>query len=492
MPLSTQLKEIPPRITTYLLLLIGLVVMAYALIFQKLIIFAAVVFLPLGLIIFRYSIQVPRFSFLLYVVFSYYLTAIMRYSRTEGLSVIGDTLLVFIFVTILIHSARHKEKIDFSNAINYVTVGYAVWMLYLLIQFLNPHASFNGEDITATVRGWFLGIPVLYIITSLLLDKPQLLKKALIIVGILTLTAFIKVLYQKYRWFDAAEVEWLMEVGAGTHLLISGIRYFSIFSDAGNFGANMGMVTIVYGIIAFHTPQKWLRWFYFGVMGMGIAGMLFSGTRSAIIIPLGGLMLYCFLGKSIKIVIISALALAVLYSFFTFTTIGDDNPIIRRMRTAFTPQEDASFNTRLKNREDIAIYLSNHPWGAGVGKNVTKATETEKGIVMKNIPPDSFYVNIWIQTGYTGLILYLAIYAVIFLRCCYIIMFRIRNKSLYHMLSALLCGIFGMWLNGYAGEAMGMPPNTVMLASALIFIMNGPYMDKQIESKQSDIKPNKA
>ena len=90
-----------------------------------------------------------------------------------------------------------------------------------------------------------------------------------------------------------------------THIISTGIRYFSIFSDAGNFGANMGMVSIVYGILFVHTNSRYLRIFYFAITIMGIIGMLLSGTRSAIIIPIGGLALYCLISRNIKTIIAS-------------------------------------------------------------------------------------------------------------------------------------------------------------------------------------------
>ena len=41
--------------------------------------------------------------------------------------------------------------------------------------------------------------------------------------------------------------------------------------------------------------------------------------------------------------------------------------MIRRMRTAFKPTEDASFNVRIENQKIIAHYLKKHPMGAGIG-----------------------------------------------------------------------------------------------------------------------------
>lgn len=482
---GSQLYSISPKSITLLCVVIGLCAMTYALIFSKLLIFVVIACLPLCLIILNFSLQFPRFSYLVYGTFIYYMTAIMRYSRQEGLSVISDSLLVYMFISILFCYARNKNSIRLSNAINFLTLSYFVWILYILVQFANPAS--DSESYMVGIRNWCLGIPMLYVISSILLDNPKILKTGLIIVGLFTITAFLKLLYQKYRWFDAAEAEWLMTGSWYTHLLPSGIRYFSIFSDAGNFGPSMGMITIIYGVITFFTSNRWLKLFFFSIALMGVAGMMMSGTRGAVIVPLAGLALYCIMSKSIKIMGISALLLLLMFSFFNFTNIGNENALIRRMRTAFTPQEDASFNVRLENQKKIASFMENHPWGAGLGKGIERIKFVDGQFVVDNIPPDSYYVDVWIQTGNTGLIIHIAVYAAILLRCCYVVMFRIRNRQLRNILAALLCGVFGMWLNGYVGRGMGMTPSNWMIAASLAFIMNGAYIDSQLPPKEKYI-----
>ncbi len=482
-------NELPPKVITYLLFALGLGGITFAIISQKLLIAAAVIALPIVILILLYGSRTPRFGYFLYATYSYFFTAIMRYSRQEGLSVVLDMLLVYMLITILFSASRREGRFKLSNAINVLTIGYIPWMLFILFQLTNP--GIQEEGVTLAIRSWILSTFVLYILSSLLADSPKVLKRGLILFGIFTLIAFLKLLYQKFRWFDAAETEWLMNNSWYTHLLSTGIRYFSIFSDAGNFGAHMGIITIVYSIIGIHTRSRWLSLFYLSVAVMGVIGLFMSGTRGAIIIPIGGLALYCLLCKSLKIMISSILVTSALFAFFSFTDIGNDNAIIRRMRTAFSPSNDASFNVRVENKKLIAQYLQNHPWGVGLERGVPRIMRSEEGefIRQDTIPPDSYYVKIWMQNGLFGLILYLTIYSIVLLRCCYIVMFRIRNRELSHTLAALTCGIFGIWINGYVGEGMGQPPTNFVIVACLALVLNGPYIDKQISStniKKSD------
>jgi hypothetical protein len=477
-------RELPPQAALASLLLIGLVTIAYAIITQKLLIAAIIISLPLAAIILFYGLQAPRFGYLIYATYAFFFIAIMRYTRITGLSVILDILLVYMVISILFSFLRGKADIRLTNAVNILTISYIPWILFILFQFLNP--GIQAEGITIGIRIIILETFILYIVSSLLADKPKALKIGLITIGVFVSIAFLKLWWQKSMGFDFAEREWLMSSGSWrTHIINTGIRYFSIISDASNFGACMGLVTIVYAIIGIHTRNKLLSYFYLAVAIMALIGMFLSGTRGAIAVPVAGIALYCLLCKNIKIFATTALIGILVVSFFSLTNIGEGNSFIRRMRTAFRPTKDASFNVRVENRKEIAAYLEKYPWGVGIDENIPKLWK--KGDIYEEgtLPPDSYYVRIWIQTGYMGLNLYLAILVVVLLRCCYIVMFRIKNKELYHTLAALTCGVFGIWVNGYTGEAMNTAPTNFFIAASLAFIMNGPYIDKQITQEKS-------
>lgn len=63
---------------------------------------------------------------------------------------------------------------------------------------------------------------------------------------------------------------------------------------------------------------------------------------------------------------------------FKFTTIGNNNYQINRMRTAFD-SDDASLNVRLQNQILFANYLKSRPIGGGVGHAGDRA---QKFIIM--------------------------------------------------------------------------------------------------------------
>jgi hypothetical protein len=58
--------------------------------------------------------------------------------------------------------------------------------------------------------------------------------------------------------------------------------------------------------------------------------------------------------------------------FFKFTMIANGNDQVRRMRTAFDPN-DASLQVRLDNQKILKGYLDSRPFGGGIGHAGDKA-----------------------------------------------------------------------------------------------------------------------
>lgn len=79
--------------------------------------------------------------------------------------------------------------------------------------------------------------------------------------------------------------------------------------------------------------------------------------------------------------------------------------MIRRMRTTFRPTQDASFNVRKENQKKLALYLKDKPFGEGLGLSGGNARRFSSRLTA-NIPNDSTYVKIWVETGIVGLILF--------------------------------------------------------------------------------------
>lgn len=472
------------RLPVYWLPVAALIGLVCAIVCQNLTAAAIITLLPVGMAAIGYGLLNPRVCYTFYAVYVYYFIAIMRYSGITGLSVVLDILLLFIMISIGFSARRNKDTIRLKNAVNTLTVSYAIWIAFVLLQFLNP--GIHAEGIVEGLRRWILGPFFIYIIASMLSDSPRMLRNGLVLWGILTITVFLKLLWQRFYGFDNAENYLLYVQGmARTHIISSGIRYFSLLSDAANFGTNMAMVATVFSLVGFNTRNRKLAIFYLAVAVMGVIGTLLSGTRGALVIPFSGLILFSLLSKNIKVFFTTATLGITLFALLALTNLGNSNPSIRRARTAFHPTQDRSYNVRLENRKEIANYLQDHPWGVGISEDIPKLWQEGDTYTEGTLPADSYMVSIWIQTGPIGVILYLLINAVVLLHGCYIVLFQIKDKQLRLTLAALTCTAFGTIISGYAAYTPGMPPTNFLTGAMLAFVMNGRYLDRQMTPSSS-------
>lgn len=451
-------------------------------------IFVIAVF-PFIALIFGISVKYPIISLLSYGIVAGFWGVIARVLiHQSNVSAILEVALIYFFVCMLFHAFTSRD-LNWKRAVNAMTIGYAAWFLFCFMEVLNPRGL---TEAWINTRGFYPSTLLFAIFCSVLLSQYKLIKILLMAIAIYTIIAFIKIMIQKYIGFDQYEITWLYSTGSyRTHLLNSGIRYFSIFSDAGNSGSNMGNFAIVYAVIAFNTPGKKLRFFYLLISILGLLGMFMSGTRGAIIVPLGGLILFCLIIKNIKLTLTGGILGILIYVFFAFTYIGEGNQFIRRMRTAFRPGDDASFNVRIENQKLIGEYLKDKPFGEGIGLAGVEAQKYGERYIT-TIPVDSYYVKIWVQTGIVGLIVHIAILLVMVLWGCYLVMFRVKDKQLKAMLTAMLCGLFGLMLSAYGNQFFNQPNTQFILFTFMACILNGPYMDRQLteERKQALSKIN--
>lgn len=490
---------IHPRGVVYLLLSIILLALAYATMGGNIKMATVVTALPVGVIIILAGVQYPMLSFTLFCIFACYLHAISRYTKMEGVSVILDICLLICVLSIIMNITSRNPTLNlrWKNAFNVLSVGQMFWVLFVLFEFFFPYTHF--EDPVKT-RGVFLSIPLTYILCGLLLDTPRKLRMTLVFLAIFVFTAWVKLYWQKYHGFDPTECRFLfVEGGSRTHILNNGIRYFSFFSDAGNFGGFMGAACMLFLIPSFVVRRWWLRLICIAATIMATIGLFMSGTRGAIVIPFGGLVAFVFLSKNSTAIVSTIIGGVLAFCFFYFTDIGDGNSFIRRIRTAFRPQEDASFNVRVENQKRIAVYLADKPFGLGLGSPVIDSKGLmDKGMKFEQyadpnqrlgmhtiIPPDSYFVQIWIYHGIVGLVSFLLFWCIVIVRCCYILLFKVRHSQLRLVLAGMVGVVVGLLANSYVGEVMGAYPSSLLVAICLSFALNGSYIDKQLRPDEN-------
>ncbi|MEG2066395.1 MAG: O-antigen ligase family protein [Tannerellaceae bacterium] len=469
-----------------ILFLVGLMGIAASLMTSNFLLALAIVCLPFLFITGYLVLCYPLILFLLTFTINYYLMGLTRYANLSGISFLMDSLMAATLVIILIHTALFKN-IEWKFGLNALTIGSFVWMIYCLAEIGNPTGMLEAWILS---RGLIFNGFLISLIVSLVCVRYQTVKQIVFLLSIFTMTAVLKAIMQKYWGFDSGEQQWLNEgSNASTHLLATGTRYFSFFTDAGNFGSNMGCAGVLFAIAASAVKQKSLKIYYGLVALAGFYAMFLSGTRGAIIVPIGGFALYLVLSKNIKTMMAGGLVLLFIYIFFAFTSIGQNNQQIRRMRTAFNPSADGSFNVRRENQKLLGEYLKNRPLGEGIGLSGVENQKMSHRFTT-SIPHDSWYVKIWVETGIVGVTLYLSFLAIVIMRSAYLIMFRIRDLELKGLLSGMLCGITGMLLSAYGNAFWGQFPTYIIAFTGLSLVLKGEYFDRKIKESHEQVELN--
>ena len=390
-----------------------------------------------------------------------------------------NEMLEIILLAIAIIDSRKDS--GFNKCANLMLFALIIWCGFCTLQILNDTC-----DIGIDIGSWYTGARLMafqllyaFIVFSIYISTPKILLNYLRLWAILSLFSVFWTWKQKNIGFTQTEFSWLYYgPGQVTHLLNAGtlIRYFSTFSDAANYGCNAAASAVCFFIIAITSKITWERMFFAIVSICVIWGMFQSGTRTAIFSIAAGFMVFIVLSKSIKIAIPFSIAFVLFACMLIFTNIGNSNQQIRRMRSAFD-KSDASANVRDVNKATIRKYIKDAPWGLGIGSTQKNIPANNVYRKLSDIPPDSEYVYIWVHTGVIGLTVFILTTMTMLAGACWIVMFRLKNRSLIGIGAGLCCAFVAIQLGAYANQILMQFPNCLTFYGGLSIVYILPYLE---------------
>lgn len=361
---------------------------------------------------------------------------------------------------------------------NGAVVAVAVWMGYTVLQLANPEARSLAAWAYA-MRGValypFLAVPLFLL---LLRDRRDLDRMLWLWLAFSVLGALWGA-KQKLIGLDAAEQAWLSVPGnLSTHLLFGKLRVFSFYSDSGQFGAAMGHVGLVAIVLALGPGSRGRKALLAAVGLLGIYGLLISGTRGAMAVPLVGFAVYFVLSGNWRLLVLGTAALAMVYGGLRFTSVGSGIYEVQRMRTAIVEgSENASLQVRLENQKRLKAYLETRPFGGGVGSGGYWGQRFSPGTFLAELALDSWYVKIWAEHGVVGLWLYLLGLAGVLaggLRR----LLRVRDAALRQRLAGLFAGLCGIAVASYGNQVLGQMPTGIVVALSLAALYLAPTLER--------------
>lgn len=443
--------------------------------------FAIVCILPLFVIFVYIAFNWPYFVFWSLIIANYIL---QFFNFNEWLpagiplSLYNELFEITLIVIALIdfRKDRHWER-----SVNLMAFAILLWFLLCALEVFNDTCRLG-----INVGAWFTGFRLMafqlvyfLLIFSIYINSPEVLNKYLKIWACLALFSVYWTFKQKYIGLNPYENARIMAYGS-THYVNGIIRYWSTFSDAANYGCNAAATSVAFLLIGLTSKFTKERIFYIIVGLLVLWGMFQSGTRTAIGCFFAGLIVYVFLSKSVKMAVPIILFGIISFCLLVFTNIGQGNDQIRRMRSAFN-RSDASANVRDKNKETMAKYLRDAPWGIGISIRSGDVPANNKYVILSNIAPDSEYVYMWIHTGRIGVSVFAFSMFLMLAGGCWIVLFRLKNKTLIGIGAGLCCAFVSIQVGGYLNQVIYQYPNGLIFFGGLAIVYVLPYLEKDWE-----------
>lgn len=434
-----------------------------------------VMFIPLVVIAVIIMLVKPRFGIIAILFANYFAIGMSRYMGLPfGLMVDG-----FMIITLLsVFFMQLHTKVEWKNAKRDVTYLVLFWMFITTLQLVNPE--------TISRAAWMYAMRSMALYSALIVplvywtyNKPSDMMTFIHITGWFTLLGILKGIQQKFIGPDPWEQAWLEVPGnQTTHVLFGVLRVFSFFADAGTYGGMMAYFGVFYIILAIHLKISTKAKVFFWIIGLGsLYGMAISGTRSAVATPLVGFFFYAFLTKNFKAMIITGIFLLFAVVILKYTNIGQGYYEIRRMRTAFQ-DDDASLQVRKENRALFSKYLETRPFGGGVGSAGNWGLRFTPGTFLAQTPTDGWYIQVWVEQGIVGLVIYLFMIGYLVAKSTYLILFKIHDKNFRYVAIASLASAMGMIVSSYSSSSLGQLPGTILFFMTMCFISLMPDWEK--------------
>ncbi len=382
---------------------------------------------------------------------------------TAPIGTLLDLLMVWLIFGLLARLVKEKTMRYAENPISLFVL---LWIGYNLMQALNPVAGSRMAWVY-TVRSVAL-LLMLYFVAVRAFDSRLAAFRAL---KTILFWSFVSALYglkQEFLGFSSTELAWLHADELRFQLIYqwSRLRIFSFFSDPTTYGMLMAYMSVVCFILA---AGPWSTWKRLVLVGAGISMWLaiaYAGSRTPVVMVPAGIAFATLLSLNRKTLAASGFVFLVGAAFMSKST---HSAVIYRIQSAFRPSEDASLQLRLQNQEKIQPFIQRHPFGAGLGSTGYWGKRFTPDSWLANFAHDSLYVRLAVETGWVGLLLYMALLFAAMQQGIYWY-YRVRDPALKLVYLALVTSVFMLALASYPQEAITLLPTSIIFYLMLAMI----------------------
>jgi putative inorganic carbon (hco3(-)) transporter len=437
----------------------------------------AAVSILFGIPMVLYSMINLRFGIITVLSFSFFLQGINKFITAIPFGIILDVFLLVMLVGLILTKWINNDLRLAKNPISYVVWA---WIIYNCFELFNPMAS---------VQAWIFvirGIAVLMIFYFIMLqamDGISFCKKIINIWICLSLLGGLYGLCQEFIGFSSFEKEWIHGDEFRFKLIYNWGRYriFSFFNDPTVFGVLMSYSALLC-ITLLTGPFKLVYKIFLACSAcVMLLAMVYAGTRTAFAMLPAGFIFYSLLTFQKK-TLAFATVMILIGSFIIFSDIRSVGPFLstnslNRIRSAFSPSEDPSFQVRERSQAFIKPFIQSHPFGAGLGSTGIWGTRFNPGSALAQFAPDSGYVRVAVELGWLGLAIYCVFFIVILIvgiRNYY----RIRDPELKAYMAALVSIVFSIVIANYPQQALIQVPTILIFYAIMAMIVRLRELDE--------------
>lgn len=345
----------------------------------------------------------------LMVVASFFLSVALRLMPNVPVG-IGLDLMILIMVSGSVYRMQYER--DWSSMKSPITVIVLLWAAYNLAQIANPFA--------ASRVAWFyvirpaVGYLMLYFLVWQSIKTSKDTTLLLHFILLLSAVAGVWGIYQGVFGYFNWELGHVIRTDT-IHLVFNNGRWrsFGPIGSPAQYGIIMAAMCCLSLNSAFAGNGIRARFFYGTVGIICLMGMVYSGTRSSFIILPVYFFVKVLISRNPKLwasLVFASMCLLVVAKMPT------SNYHILRIQSVFKASEDKSYQIRAHNRKMITPWIVRHPIGGGLGSTGVWGQRFSPGTFLANFPPDSGIIRVAVELGWIGLILFLLIYVMAFIK----------------------------------------------------------------------------
>jgi hypothetical protein len=240
------------------------------------------------------------------------------------------------------------------------------------------------------------------------------------------------------------------------------------------FMAFSGLACLVLAIGPF---PNFYRLVFLGLAGLMFISMSFSGTRTSIAMVAVGVVFYILVTIRTRKTMIAAVMAAVAAVLILFGPFYGGT--INRIRSTFSPQEDASMSVRDKKRIRLQPYILAHPFGGGPNTTGANGVRYSSGHYLAGgWDPDSGYLLTALELGWIGLFFGMTFFFLVVLKGINNY-FSINDPLLKTYVLAYIVPFLALSVAHFTQDAMFQKPVTMVIIATYALMIRFPSLENK-------------